>query len=134
MLGPAFQHVLVGAFSDYVVLRVCPSAKLADAVHRACPDHGQVPTIKVLVIDDLSAGGLYIDRLMEVSAVHPACKDTSAVLPFGGFQGFGTVTIPSDAVFVKKTNYLYEKKIPPLLEKSLISESPSCREVIVLPL
>ena len=101
VLSPAFQLVLVGALSDNVVLRVSPSAQLANAVNRTRPYHGQVPTMKVFVIDDFGAGGLYVDRLMEVCSVHPTCKDAGAVLPLGGFQGFGAVAIPSDAVIVE---------------------------------
>ena len=38
-----------------------------------------------------------------MGAVHPASKDAGSVRPFWGFEGFGTVTVPSDAIFVETT-------------------------------
>ena len=61
VLGPAGQHVLVGTLPDDVMLRVHAAAQLANAIHRVRPHHGQVFAVKMLVVDNLGAGGLYID-------------------------------------------------------------------------
>ena len=55
--------------------------------------------MKVFVIDSHSAGGLDIDRFVEMSTF--CLQRYQCSPPTWGFRGFGTVTNPSDAVFVE---------------------------------
>ena len=61
VLGPAGKHVLVGALSDNVVLRVLTAKQLANTVHQARSHNGKVFAVEVLVVNDLSAGRSLID-------------------------------------------------------------------------
>ena len=61
VLGPAGKHVLVGALSDNVVLRVLTAKQLASKVHQARSHNGKVFAVEVLVVNDLSAGRSLID-------------------------------------------------------------------------
>ena len=63
VLCQAGEHILVSALPNDRVLRVLTAAEFADTVHEARFHLGRVPVKKMLVINDLGAGGPLVDWL-----------------------------------------------------------------------